>query len=57
MATLIRKKGKGASLPGGSVVENPPANTGDVGAIPGLGRSLHVSGQLRPCATTTELVL
>ena len=24
---------------GGSVVKNPPANTGDVGLIPGLGRS------------------
>ena len=26
-------------LPGGSVVRNPPANEGDVGSIPGLGRS------------------
>ena len=26
-------------FPGGSVVENPPANAGDVGSIPGLGRS------------------
>ena len=29
-------------FPGGSVVKNPPANagdTGDVGSIPGLGRS------------------
>ena len=25
--------------PGGSVVKNPPANVGDVGSIPGLGRS------------------
>ena len=25
-------------IPGGSVVKNPPANTGDVGSIPGLGR-------------------
>ena len=25
---------------GGSVVKNPPANAGDVGLIPGLGRSL-----------------
>ena len=24
---------------GGSVVENPPANAGDVGLLPGLGRS------------------
>ena len=38
-------------FPGGSVVKNPPANTGDAGLIPGLGRypgggngnSLHYS--------------
>ena len=27
------------SLPGGSVVNNPPANAGDSGSIPGSGRS------------------
>ena len=26
-------------FPGSSVVKNPPANAGDVGLIPGLGRS------------------
>ena len=26
-------------FPGRSVVKNPPANAGDVGSIPGLGRS------------------
>ena len=26
-------------LPGGAVVENPPANAGDTGSSPGLGRS------------------
>ena len=26
-------------FPGGSVARNPPANTGDVGSIPGLGQS------------------
>ena len=26
-------------FPGGSVVKNSPANTGNVGSIPGLGRS------------------
>ena len=26
-------------FPGGSVVKNPPANVGDVGSVPGLGRS------------------
>ena len=25
-------------FPGGSVVKNPPANTGDAGSIPGPGR-------------------
>ena len=32
---LVRKEG----LPGGSVVKNPPASAGDMGFIPGLGRS------------------
>ena len=27
-------------FPGGSVVKNPPINAGDLGLIPGLGRSL-----------------
>ena len=26
-------------FPGGTVVKNPPANAGDVGSSPGLGRS------------------
>ena len=30
----------GAGFPGGSVVKNLPANVGDSGSIPGLGRSL-----------------
>ena len=25
-------------FPGGSVVKNPPANVGDMGSLPGLGR-------------------
>ena len=29
----------GAGFPGGSVVKNLPANVGDSGSIPGLGRS------------------
>ena len=28
-------------FPGGSVVKNPPANAGDLGSIPGWGRSLE----------------
>ena len=34
-------------FPGGSVVKNPPANAGDVGSIPGLGRSLG-EGNVNP---------
>ena len=30
---------KGMGFPGALVVKNPPANVGDVGLIPGLGRS------------------
>ena len=32
-------KEHGRGFPGGSVVKNPPANAGDTGARPGLGRS------------------
>ena len=41
-------------FPGGAVVESLPANAGDTGSSPGLGRSLHAAEQLGPCATTTE---
>ena len=48
-------------FPGGSVVKNPPANTGDTGSSPGLGRS-HMPRNnkarepqlLSPRAATTE---
>ena len=33
----IKKKERG--FPGGAVVESPPANAGDTGSCPGLGRS------------------
>ena len=36
---LILKKAPGGDFPGGAVVENPPANAGDTGSSPGLGRS------------------
>ena len=32
-------KGKKGGFPGGAVVENLPANAGDMGLSPGLGRS------------------
>ena len=35
--TTIRKEPMG--FPGGAVVENLPANAGDTGSCPGLGRS------------------
>ena len=44
-----------ADFPGGTVVKNPPANSGDMGSSPGPGRS-HMP-QLSPCAATTEPVL
>ena len=43
-------------FPGGPVVKNPPSNAGDTGSIPGQGtKTPHVTGQLSPCVTTTEL--
>ena len=41
-------------FPGGAVVENLPANAGDTGSSPGLGRSHNAAEQLGPWATTTE---
>ena len=48
-------------FPGGAVVENLPANAGDTGSSPGLGRShmpwsnwAHAPQLLSPRATTTE---
>ena len=35
------KKEKDQDFPGGTVDKNPPANAGNTGSIPGLGRS-HV---------------
>ena len=32
-------KNKISGFPGGTVVKNPPANAGDLGSSPGLGRS------------------
>ena len=40
-------------VPGGPVVENLPANTGDTGLILGPG-IFHVHGATKPCATTTK---
>ena len=35
---MVRNRG-GEGFPGGAVVKNPPANAGDMGSSPGLGRS------------------
>ena len=35
----LNKKKTIGGFPGGAVVENPPANAGDTGSSPGLGRS------------------
>ena len=35
----LNKKKKFRGFPGGAVVKNPPANAGDTGSSPGLGRS------------------
>ena len=41
-------------FPGGAVVENLPANAGDMGSSPGLGRSHVPRSSLGPWATITE---
>ena len=43
-------------FPGDSVVKNSPVNAGDMGLIPGPGRSTCME-QLSLCVTTTEPVL
>ena len=40
-------------FPGGPVVKDPPTNAGDMGLIPGPGRS-HMPRQLSPYTPTTE---
>ena len=39
------------------MVKNPPANAGDRGLSPGLGKIPHAAEQLSPCTTTTEPAL
>ena len=36
---VVPQKVKQGGFPGGAAVKNPPANSGDTGSIPGLGRS------------------
>ena len=39
LLSLLPLKVKDLDFLGGTVVKNPPANSGDMGSIPGLGRS------------------
>ena len=39
MSMLTISKNFFRDFPGGAVVKNPPANAGDMGSIPGPGRS------------------
>ena len=41
---VIPQKVKHRGFPGGAVVENPPANAGNMGSTPGLGRSHMLRG-------------
>ena len=38
-SSLKMLKNQSRDFPGGAVVKNPPANAGDTGSSPGLGRS------------------
>ena len=44
-------------FPSGAVEKHPPANTGDMGSVPGLGRFHMPRSNCSPPATTTELAL
>ena len=47
--------GEARGLPGGSLVEDSPSSTGDVGSIPSQGTKIsHPVGQLSQCIATTE---
>ena len=48
------RKTKPQGFPGGAVVGSLPANAGDTGSSPGLGKIPHAAEQLSPWATTTE---
>ena len=44
-------------FPGGAADSNLPANAGDMGSIPDLGKSYMSVEQLSPCSTATEAAL
>ena len=43
-SAALMEEGSSRGFPVGSVVENLPANAGDMGSIPGLGRSHRLQG-------------
>ena len=47
-------KVQGMDFPGGAVVKNLPANAGDKGSIPCLGRTTCREANKSMCATVTE---
>ena len=47
-ATPTALKTSSGGFPGGAVVENLPANAGDTGSSPGLGKIPHAAEQLSP---------
>ena len=49
----VNRKG---NFPGGSVVKDLSANTGDIGLIPGRGRFPHAPERLSQCVGTAEPV-
>ena len=53
---LKKKKSPSRGFPGGAVVKNLPANTGDTGSSPGPGRSHpHATEQPSPCTILLSL--
>lgn len=46
---MLKQAGEKTASPGDSVIENPSANAGVVGSIPGWGASLHAAEQLPVC--------
>ena len=48
MQAILFKKEFVGGFPAGAVVENLPANAGDTGSSPGLGKIPHAAEQLGP---------
>ena len=44
---ILYKKRSTSNFPGGAAAEKPPANAGDMGSIPGLGR-FHMAQSIKP---------